>query len=215
MTFPSLLRPLGEVTCIFLLMSDFHTDTSAVREVVNSRELQRKAARHAHDVQFTVEEADFISSFYSQYPELFATGAGFRASTFEEWDTRTDTGLMFDINQGLRLVWEHLDGRIEMRLSGNHTFRRFAGVLRHHTETFWTRLKAFFDEHYHAFVRGTYGSESGLTLVQRKAGWAQVNNVLNNVCGTFMWLGLVRLWPTSWPSKVISRGWTPVMCLPC
>ena len=73
------------------------------------------------------------------------------------------------------MVWAHLTRRITIRLSGNIIFALFAGVLCHHTETFWIQLKAFLNEHYHIFVRGAYGTESALTAVQKKAGWVQVN----------------------------------------
>ena len=173
-----IIATLGDGTCIFSLMSDFHGDLSAVRDRVYTRADQCKAARHANDIQFALEESDFISSFYSQLPELFVSAAGdFRASTFDEWETRTESGLLFDINQGLRVFWGQLEGRITIRLSGNTTFARFAMELRLHTETFWIRLTTFFNDHYHMFVRGTYGSDHGLTGVQKKTGWAQVNMV--------------------------------------
>lgn len=86
---------------------------------------------------------------------------------------------MFEMDQGLRLVWDQLEGRIEIRLSGSDTFCCFVLHLRHHTEMFWDRLRGFFDEHYHTVVWRTHSSLVGLTVAQKKKSWTQVNDIFS------------------------------------
>ena len=132
-----IIATLGDGSCIFGLLSDLHGDASAVRDRVYTRDAQRKAARHANDIQFDLNQSDFISSFYGLLPELFCNNAGeFRAVTFEEWDTRTESGYLYVITQGLKVFWGALDSRIAMRMSGNLIFARFATELRLHSELF-------------------------------------------------------------------------------
>lgn len=58
-----IIASLGGIGCIFLLLSNFHANCSVVKEIMNSRESQSKAARHAHNANYTPEETDLLHRF--------------------------------------------------------------------------------------------------------------------------------------------------------